>query len=77
MRSSLADTPSLDASTLVPHSASVGTIIATLMGWLPGILAVIPAIYYCVLIFESKTVQKWLRKRRLRKAAGRRTQRQP
>jgi hypothetical protein len=66
------DTPAVDVNSVVPHGASIGALFATFMGWLPVVVAIIPAIYYAVLIFESKTVQKWIRRRRLRKAAKRR-----
>lgn len=66
------DTPAIDVNSAVPHGASIGALFATFMGWLPVIVAIIPAIYYLVLIYESKTVQKWIRRRRLRKAAKRR-----
>lgn len=66
------DTPAIDINSVVPHGASIGAIFATFMGWLPMIVALIPALYYCILIFESKTVQGWLRRRRLYQAARRR-----
>lgn len=66
------DTPAIDINSAVPHGASIGALAATFMGWLPVIVAIIPAIYYGVLIFESKTVQKWIRRRRLKRAARRR-----
>ena len=67
------DTPALD---LVPnnaalHGLSLGALMTTFMGWLPAILAIIPAAYYLLLIFESKTVQSLLERRRLRRAARR------
>lgn len=66
------DTPIADqAVQLVPHGASVGALIAALMGWLPGIIAIIPAIYYGLLIYESKTVQRVIARRRAKKLARR------
>lgn len=49
--------------------AAIGAFVATAAGWLPFILATLPAIYYLILIWESKTVQGWVEKRRARKAA--------
>ena len=54
------------------HTASIAALIGTMAGWLPVIVAIIPALYYCLLIYESKTVQKWIRRRRLKRAARRR-----
>lgn len=65
------DTPIADQAVNNPalHGLSIGALGATIMGWLPAILAIIPALYYCLLIFESKTVQGWLQRRRERRAA--------
>lgn len=49
--------------------AAIGAFVATAAGWLPFILALLPAIYYVILIWESKTVQELVAKRRARKAA--------
>lgn len=56
---------------LVPHGASIATLFATIMGWLPGVIALVPAVYYLILIYESKTVQKWVSRRRAQKLARR------
>ena len=37
-----------------------------MMGWLPFVVAIIPAIYYLILIYESKTVQGFVERRRER-----------
>lgn len=43
-------------------------IVGTLVGALPAVAALIGIIYYCILVYESKTVQGWLdRRRRARK----------
>lgn len=47
------------------HAASLGALAAAAMGWLPGVIAIIPAIYYLILIWESKTVQHWINNRRM------------
>lgn len=44
---------------------AAGTIVMTLVGVLPGIAAVLAAIWYLVQIYESKTVQGWLDRRRI------------
>lgn len=67
----LASLPTPDVPTgeiLVPattHAASLGALAAAAMGWLPGVIAIIPAIYYLILIWESKTVQHWINNRRM------------
>lgn len=58
---------SVDPIAAAPHIASVGALVATMMGWLPVVIALIPAIYYLILIYESKTVQAWVTRRRERK----------
>lgn len=62
------DVPSINPTDALPHVASVGALVATMVGWLPFIVALIPAVYYCILIWESKTVQGWVAARRQRKA---------
>ena len=56
-----------DPALAVPQTASILAIIAAVIGWLPAIVAIVPAIYYGVLIWESKTVQGWLKRRRAKK----------
>lgn len=66
------DTPTADqAIQVIPHGASIGALFMAFLGWLPGIVAVVPAIYYGLLIYESKTVQGWLKRRSARKRAKR------
>ncbi len=40
---------------------SIGTIMATLIGWLPAFAALASLIWSCIRIYETKTVQRWLR----------------
>jgi hypothetical protein len=54
-----------------PHVASIGALIASFIGWLPAIVALIPAIYYLILIWESSTVQHYIRNLRMRRKARR------
>ncbi|OHE77186.1 MAG: hypothetical protein A3F67_11765 [Verrucomicrobia bacterium RIFCSPHIGHO2_12_FULL_41_10] len=41
---------------------SIGTIFATLVGWLPTIAAIASLMWSLIRIYETKTVQKFLRK---------------
>lgn len=50
----------------IGNSVSLGMIITTFVGWLPAAAAVIGVVWYCVQIYESKTVQRWI-DNRLRK----------
>lgn len=48
----------------VPHdlgtqSIAVGTMFTALLGWLPLVFAALPAIYYGILIYETKTMQRF------------------
>lgn len=47
---------------------AVAAFAASMSGYVPVILALLPAIYYLLLIWESKTVQGWVTARRARKA---------
>ena len=46
---------------------SVGAIFGTFIGWLPGIAAFIAFVWYLIQIYESATVQLWLKRRLLKK----------
>ncbi len=55
------------AATVAPHVASMGAIVATMAGWLPVVVAIIPAVYYLILIWEMKTTQRlvnWILRRK-------------
>ena len=41
---------------------SVGTVIATIAGWLPAIAALVTIVWTGIRIFETQTVQKLLKK---------------
>lgn len=74
MRGSLPmpDTPITDGAVqAAPHVASLGALGAAIMGYLPGVIALVPAIYYLLLIYEGKTVQRWLARRRAKRIARR------
>lgn len=61
------DIPNIDPSQIVPQTASIAAILAVAAGWVPIIVAIIPAIYYAFLIWETKTVQGWLKRRAAKK----------
>lgn len=39
---------------------SIGTVLATLAGWLPQIAALASLVWTAIRIYETKTVQRWL-----------------
>ena len=41
---------------------SISTIIATIIGWLPAIAALLSIIWTLIRIYETRTVQKWFSK---------------
>lgn len=51
------------------NGASGLAIITTMFGWLPPAAALIAIVWYIIQIYESDTVQSWLRNRRTRKIA--------
>ncbi len=65
------DVPTVDPGVAAAHLVSIGAMIAAFVGWLPALLALIPAFYYVILIWESSTVQHYLRNRRMRRKAKR------
>ena len=46
---------------------SVTTVVSTLMGWLPAFAALATIVWTCIRIYETKTVQDWLKKRKEKK----------
>lgn len=60
----------------IADMSSVSLFLAALLGYLPGIAAGLSIVYYCILIYKSKVVQRWLKKRRLRRSLKRRAARQ-
>lgn len=48
------------------HIISLGAIISSMVGLLPAIAALGAIIWYMVSIYETKTVQDWLARRRER-----------
>lgn len=49
-----------------------GAVIVTILGYLPAVAALLGILWYAILIYESRTVQHMLKRRRLRRAARRR-----
>lgn len=43
---------------------SVATVLASLTAWLPPIAALISIIWGCIRIYETRTVQNWLGRKR-------------
>lgn len=43
---------------------SIGTVLATLAGWLPSMAAAASLIWTVIRIYETKTVQGWLKGRK-------------
>jgi hypothetical protein len=44
-------------------------VVATILGFLPPLAAFVGMVWYCILIYESKTVQAWFARRREKKLA--------
>lgn len=44
-------------------AVSVGTVAATLAGWLPSVAALLTIVWTAIRIFETRTVQQMLRRR--------------
>ena len=54
------------------HSAMGATLLASLVGWLPPVAALIAIVFYLIEMIESKLVQTWWRWYRRRSARHRR-----
>jgi hypothetical protein len=46
----------------VIDTASIGTVAATLAGWLPHVAAFASLVWTCIRIYETNTVQRWMGK---------------
>jgi len=53
-------------------AVSAGAIVATFMGYLPALAGLAGLVWYIIQIWESKTVQKHIRRLRARQRAARR-----
>lgn len=63
------EAPSVVAAS--PHVAAIGAIGAAIYGWIPVIVTLIPAIYYLILIWQTSTVQHFVRNWRMRRQGRR------
>lgn len=63
------DTLSGQINLWLGNSLSIGAIVTSFMGVVPGIAAAVALIWYLIQIFESATAQRWLATRRNRKLA--------
>lgn len=57
-------------TTWVVHTVSASAIAGVVVGLLPIIFALPAFLFYCFQLYENKTVQKWLHRRRARKLAS-------
>lgn len=55
--------------TWAASAISTAAIITSMLGWAPAFGALVAAIWYLIKIYESETVQRWVRERRARKLA--------
>lgn len=53
-------TPLTDGAKTAIDAASVGTVAATLAGWLPAVAALLTIVWTGIRIYETRTVQGWL-----------------
>jgi hypothetical protein len=56
----------------VVDTVSAGAILSAFLGYLPPIAALLAIFWYGVQLYESRTVQRWLRVARIRKIRKRR-----
>lgn len=54
----------------ITDAVSIGTIVATIVGWLPSIAAFISIIWGLIRIWETRTLQNLVARRRKGKAAN-------
>lgn len=43
---------------------SIGTVIATIVGWFPHIASFLTIVWMGIRVYETDTVQRWLRRRK-------------
>lgn len=53
----------------VGDALSIGTVVGTIAGYLPAVAAVVTIIWTGIRIYETKTVQNWLKGRREKRNA--------
>lgn len=47
----------------IVDAAAIGTGLASLIGWLPAVAAGLTVVWTTIRIYETKTVQRWLRRK--------------
>lgn len=57
----------LDLGHLTAHLISVGALVGYFVGLLPALAALGAVIWYGIAIYETRTVQEWLARRRQRR----------
>jgi hypothetical protein len=43
-------------------TASIATVLGTIMNWLPAVAAIFSIVWTSIRIYETKTVQNWLKR---------------
>ena len=61
--------PFPEPGVMAAHGISLGALMGSIIGWLPVIAAIVPMAYYLILIWESSTVQHYIRNVRMRRKA--------
>lgn len=46
----------------IGDAVSIGTVLATIAGWLPAVAALLTIVWTGIRIWETKTVQGWVKK---------------
>lgn len=55
-----------DHAKIIVDASSIAVVAGTLMNWLPAVAAAASLIWSVIRIYETETVQKWVRKCRKR-----------
>lgn len=56
-------------TTWLSNILGAGTIITAIIGIMPALAAAVAMTWYAIQVYESRTVQAWVRERRVRKIA--------
>ena len=62
------------AGWLAGQAASIGALIVAFAGWFTPLVAIVPLVYYSLLIYEHPVVKRWMaawRKRQIARAKAR------
>tara|TARA_R110000822_G_scaffold78886_1_gene188951 strand:+ start:1949 stop:2110 length:162 start_codon:yes stop_codon:yes gene_type:complete len=51
-----------DHAKILVDASSIAVVAGTLMSYLPAIAAVASIVWSCIRIYETKTVQRWIKK---------------